>query len=134
MNWKSILMESSTVSAAPGSDVAAGSVYLGRPWRDYARVTFQNSQLSSIINSAGWSVWQAKQPQTDHVVWREFGNSGAGAKGTRKFGKQASAAVSMSSVIGSGKFIDSSYLSAKKTTTKATKAAQKKPKPSEFRS
>ena len=31
-----------------------GSVYLGRPWGDYARVIFQNSNLGNMITSVGW--------------------------------------------------------------------------------
>jgi pectinesterase len=34
----------------------AGSCYLGRPWREYARVVFQNSNLGSNIVAAGWKV------------------------------------------------------------------------------
>ncbi|KAK0473429.1 pectin lyase-like protein [Armillaria novae-zelandiae] len=35
----------------------AGDAYLGRPWRDYARVVFQNSVLGSNVPSEGWSIW-----------------------------------------------------------------------------
>lgn len=38
-------------SAASGTK---GSVYLGRPWGDYARVVFQNSNLENMITSAHW--------------------------------------------------------------------------------
>ena len=30
-------------------------VYLGRPWRVLARVKYQNSYLSNIVNAAGWT-------------------------------------------------------------------------------
>jgi pectinesterase len=40
-----------------GDGVTAGAYYLGRPWRDYARVTFQNSKLGAVINKDGWSKW-----------------------------------------------------------------------------
>ncbi|KAG8728022.1 hypothetical protein FRC11_011936 [Ceratobasidium sp. 423] len=33
-----------------------GSCYLGRPWREYARVVFQNSNLGGNIVAAGWKV------------------------------------------------------------------------------
>lgn len=32
-----------------------GKVYLGRPWRGLARVMFQRSTLSDIINADGWT-------------------------------------------------------------------------------
>lgn len=38
-----------------GSDGLEGEVYLGRPWRVLARVMYQNSELSNVINSAGWT-------------------------------------------------------------------------------
>jgi hypothetical protein len=31
-----------------------GAVYLGRPWGDYARVVFQNTDEGNMITSAGW--------------------------------------------------------------------------------
>lgn len=31
-----------------------GTVFLGRPWGDYARVVFQNSDLGNNIAAAGW--------------------------------------------------------------------------------
>jgi pectinesterase len=36
---------------------ANGSVYLGRPWQAYSRSIFIDTNMSSIINSAGWSQW-----------------------------------------------------------------------------
>lgn len=33
----------------------SGEVYLGRPWRVLARVMFQYSTLSDIINADGWT-------------------------------------------------------------------------------
>ncbi|KAE8976587.1 hypothetical protein PR003_g26597 [Phytophthora rubi] len=57
---------------------AKGSAFLGRPWRPYARVVWQNSELDDIINPEGWSVWDATS-STDDVYFREFNNTGAGA-------------------------------------------------------
>lgn len=73
----------STVAVASGSSVSNGGVYLGRPWRDRARVVFQNTSLSAVINSAGWSVWSASDVNTEYVYFREFKNTGTGASGTR---------------------------------------------------
>lgn len=33
----------------------AGKVYLGRPWRALARVIFQNSVLTDVVNPLGWT-------------------------------------------------------------------------------
>lgn len=50
-NW--YVFDSCTVQAASGVSVAAGSVYLGRPWRVLSRVLYQKCSLSNIINSKG---------------------------------------------------------------------------------
>jgi hypothetical protein len=50
---------------------------------DFVVVVFQNTVLSDVINPAGWVQWSSSKPNTDNVYYREFGNSGAGAKGTR---------------------------------------------------
>ncbi|RLN70074.1 hypothetical protein BBJ29_009361 [Phytophthora kernoviae] len=36
-------------------NVKNGSSYLGRPWRPYARVVWQNSEFSDVINPKGWT-------------------------------------------------------------------------------
>ncbi|EGZ17636.1 hypothetical protein PHYSODRAFT_262481, partial [Phytophthora sojae] len=56
---------------------APGTVYLGRPWQPYARVIFQNSELSEVINPAGWELWEDNN--TANVYFRECNNSGVGA-------------------------------------------------------
>ncbi|GER56098.1 pectin lyase-like superfamily protein [Striga asiatica] len=37
--------------------VGNGNTYLGRAWRDYARVLFYNSSMSEIIVPKGWDCW-----------------------------------------------------------------------------
>ncbi|KAJ5719697.1 pectinesterase family protein [Penicillium malachiteum] len=46
--------DNSNLKAASGLDLD-GEVYLGRPWRVLARVIYQNSDLGSLINAAGWT-------------------------------------------------------------------------------
>lgn len=38
-----------------------GKAFLGRPWRDYARVLFYNTQLSDVIDPEGWAIWGSSQ-------------------------------------------------------------------------
>ncbi|CAE7220376.1 unnamed protein product [Rhizoctonia solani] len=59
--------------------IGTGTQYLGRPWRNYARVIFQNSILGSQIQPAGWSAWGTTNPMTDHVFYGEYNNTGPGA-------------------------------------------------------
>lgn len=108
------VINKSTVAAASGNSVKAGAYYLGRPWGNYARVVFQNTDLSNVINAAGWSIWNNGDPRTDNVQFGEFGNTGDGSKGTRaSFSKKLSAAVSITTILGSDykNWVDTTYLS-----------------------
>lgn len=77
-------------------------------------MVFQNTVLSNVINSAGWARWGSSDPRTDKVTFAEYGNTGDGASGTRaSFSKKNSAAVSISTVLGSSykDWVDTTYLS-----------------------
>ncbi|KAI7992167.1 putative pectinesterase 29 [Camellia lanceoleosa] len=39
------------------SVIGTGLTYLGRPWREYARVIFYNSYLSDVVLPLGWNAW-----------------------------------------------------------------------------
>lgn len=101
----------STVQAQAGID------YLGRPWGEYARVVFQYTYLSQVINAAGWSVWNAPpQERTCCVTFAEYENTGPGTEGTRAdFSQQLSAPVERETVLGDGYqdawYVDMDYLS-----------------------
>ena len=107
------VINKSTVSST-SSSVGSGTVYLGRPWTEYARVCFQKTSMSSIINSAGWEVWEPSQPNTADVTFQEYDNTGTGASGTRaSFSTKISSAISISTILGSSytSWVDTSYLS-----------------------
>ncbi|XP_052111701.1 probable pectinesterase 29 [Arachis duranensis] len=38
-----------------------GSTFLGRPWRPYARVFFYSTNMTNIIQPAGWDLWNSSQ-------------------------------------------------------------------------
>ncbi|KAL5534207.1 hypothetical protein ACEPAG_669 [Sanghuangporus baumii] len=52
--------------------------YLGRPWTDYARVVFLNSNIELQLNSAIWSEWSSSTPNTDHILFAEYNSQGSG--------------------------------------------------------
>ncbi|KAF1989423.1 carbohydrate esterase family 8 protein [Aulographum hederae CBS 113979] len=110
------VFNNSSIAAAPGQSVAAGSYYLGRPWRNYARVTFQYCQMSAVVNKAGWSKWNNDEPRTDGVEFREFMNTGEGAarEGRVGFSKQAEGKVEVETVLGAGweEWIDGTFMGA----------------------
>lgn len=62
------------LTAAAGVD----QVYLGRPWRSYAKTAFINSELGNHITAQGWHNWSnpAAEKTTKYVEYR---NSGPGA-------------------------------------------------------
>jgi pectinesterase len=106
------VINNSEVSGSSKSE----SFYLGRPWRQYARVTFQHTSLSNVINKAGWAKWikDGKAEPTGNLKYYEFKNTGPGAStGGRQIGKQASAAESLGGFLGSGyeKWVDMKYMS-----------------------
>ncbi|KAH7340671.1 pectin lyase fold/virulence factor [Rhizoctonia solani] len=89
-----------------------GTMCLGRPWADYARVIFQNNNIGSAVTAAGWQEWSSATPRTDHVLFGEYNNKGAGAwrNGRVKFATKLSAGVSITTVLGSTSWIDSAYM------------------------
>lgn len=56
--------------------------YLGRPWREYAKVVILRSELGSHIHPAGWDDW-GKQNAHETCFFAEYENYGPGAKGKR---------------------------------------------------
>ncbi|KAG9095663.1 hypothetical protein FRC06_009554 [Ceratobasidium sp. 370] len=89
-----------------------GTQYLGRPWRNYARVIVQGTSIGSHVVAAGWSQWSSSTPNTDHILFGEYNNSGGGAwrTGRASFATKLTAGVSISTVLGSTSWIDSAYL------------------------
>lgn len=53
-------------------------VYLGRPWRSYAKVVFINCNMGKHILAEGWHNWD-KPEREKSVFYAEYGTKGAGA-------------------------------------------------------
>ena len=53
-------------------------VYLGRPWRDFARVVFINCELGAHILQQGWSNWEGTS-RDKTAYYAEYGNTGPGS-------------------------------------------------------
>ena len=61
------------ITAAPGI-----KMYLGRPWRGFAAVTFLNTELPAAVRPAGWHNWD--RPEREQTArYAEQGSSGPGA-------------------------------------------------------
>ena len=65
-----------------GENVPEGSVYLGRPWREWAKTVLLHCTLSAHIAPAGFDDWN-KPHAHETALFAEYGSSGPGAKGGR---------------------------------------------------
>lgn len=62
------------ITAAVGVD----KVYLGRPWRGFAKVAYLNCEMGSFVKPEGWDNWS--KPENEKTAkFAEYGNSGPGA-------------------------------------------------------
>ena len=62
-----------TITAASGVD----KVFLGRPWRSYAKVAYMNCEMGAFIIPEGWDKW-SNPANEKTVTYVEFNNKGAG--------------------------------------------------------
>ncbi len=64
------------------------TVYLGRPWRNFAKAVFLNCELGAHIKEEGFHDWN-KPDAHETMLFAEYNCYGPGAKGTRaSFAKQ----------------------------------------------
>ncbi len=65
------------------SDDEAASVYLGRPWRDYAQTVFINTEMGTHIKLEGWHNWS--KPHAEKTsFYAEYGSTGPGADASKR--------------------------------------------------
>ena len=69
------------ITAASGID----KVFLGRPWRSFAKVAFLNCEMGSFILSEGWDNW-SKAENEKTTQFAEYKNIGAGANTSNRVG------------------------------------------------
>jgi pectinesterase len=67
--------------------------YLGRPWRDFAAVTFLNTEMSDVVRPVGWHNWD-KPAREKTSRYAEYKSAGPGAQKVARaqWSKQLSAA------------------------------------------
>jgi pectinesterase len=69
------------------ADTFVTKVFLGRPWRPYAKTVYINCELGSHILPEGWNPWKgdAMFPDKEKTAYyAEYGNTGAGASRTER--------------------------------------------------
>jgi len=64
-------------------DANPQSVYLGRPWRPFAKTVFINTEISDVINPEGWHNWN-KPDAEKTTFYGEFNSKGMGANSEKR--------------------------------------------------
>ncbi|XP_047085755.1 pectinesterase-like [Lolium rigidum] len=75
------VLHNCTVAAHPDL-LEAGTVvrtYLGRPWKEYSRTIYVQSELGALVDQAGWLPWNASSFALDTLFYAEVDNRGPGA-------------------------------------------------------
>lgn len=70
------------------SDCPKHSVYLGRPWRNFAKTVFLHCEIGEHIREEGWHDWN-KPEAHETMLYAEYQSTGEGAKAISD-GKRAS--------------------------------------------
>lgn len=65
------------------ADANVDKVFLGRPWRSYAKTVFLNCELGKHIVATGWDNWANKANETT-TFYAEYKSSGEGANATSR--------------------------------------------------
>lgn len=61
----------------------AQKVYLGRPWRNFAKVAFLNCEMGAFVLPQGWHNW-SKPDSEKSTLFAEYGNTGLGSGTTAR--------------------------------------------------
>jgi pectinesterase len=64
-------------------DASANSVYLGRPWRPFARTVYINCAIDSTIKAEGWHNW-GKVDAEKTTFYAEYNSKGSGANAGKR--------------------------------------------------
>ena len=60
------------------ADPGVTEVYLGRPWRDYAKTVFINCEMDDHVLPVGWDNWDTPARESS-TYYAEYGSTGPGA-------------------------------------------------------
>lgn len=68
------------------ADANVTKVFLGRPWRPYAKTVFMNCNLGKHILPEGWNPWADERfaDKTKTAFYAEYNNEGKGAKTNKR--------------------------------------------------
>jgi pectinesterase len=82
------VLHNCTVAPHPDLKEAAGTAvvrtYLGRPWKEYSRTIYLQSQLGALVDPAGWLPWNNTGFALDTLFYAEVDNRGPGADTSKR--------------------------------------------------
>ena len=64
-------------------DANPQSVYLGRPWRPFAKTVFINTEISNVIKPEGWHNWNKPNAERTNF-YGEYNSKGIGANSDKR--------------------------------------------------
>ncbi|OIW01901.1 hypothetical protein TanjilG_15226 [Lupinus angustifolius] len=82
-----------------------GTTYLGRPWRNYSRVIFYNTNMSNIVQPLGWDPWSFAGYE-DRITFSEYDNFGPGSNTSMRVSWTKKLDLKTIKMMASTKFID----------------------------
>ncbi|KAJ7769100.1 pectin lyase fold/virulence factor [Mycena maculata] len=75
-----VFNENKIIAAPDAFPNVTNNVFLGRPWGDWARVVFKNTDITAPLNKTIWSIWNVGDPNTEFVFLAEYNSSGPGVE------------------------------------------------------
>ncbi|EJD03927.1 carbohydrate esterase family 8 protein [Fomitiporia mediterranea MF3/22] len=114
-----VFNKNNVVAASDAFSNVTGKTFLGRPWRDYARVVFLNSNINLELDKGVWSEWSSSMPNTDHILFAEYNSQGSGVANAARpsfvtiLSSSEASQYTISSTLGSNytSWVDQTYLS-----------------------
>ena len=62
-----ISVDNCSIKAAPEFPPSAEKGFLGRPWKDFARVIVMKSYIDNVINPAGYEEWGGRSKTAEYI-------------------------------------------------------------------
>jgi pectinesterase len=115
----SYVFDHTKVITAPNAAAnTTGRVFLGRPWGNFAKVIFKNTDIEAPLNNTLWSTWNPGDERTDNVFLAEYNTFGRGVPDPHRpsfstlLTRDEATAYSISSAVGTdyAQWVDPHYL------------------------
>ncbi|CAK5282310.1 unnamed protein product [Mycena citricolor] len=109
--------DNKVIAAADAFSNVTDHVFLGRPWGNWARVIFKNTDIQAPMNNTIWSIWNVGNANTDFVDYVEYNSFGPGVENANRpnfstvITKKEAAGYTLQSIIPNwADWVDSKYV------------------------